>query len=245
MLFAVIQKKLEVLPPPKRTPLTLLAREAQFAVGPRVNREFLGILAENLTQPWAEKLVASLRGVNEETEMLPMDKIVPNPRALEIRNADCLERGFVVQDMYGGNAREHPWASVILLGAAMVSIVTTRTQLQMSDSVGDNDVGRLIDKTTTRRSLPWVLDIYTLSDAPHYRILQNQFNYDYLGARRSTYESLHNLQTMANDLARFAPKAKCSDGFRTLLDGGAMNAHPSLKTLDEENRWHLQGLKLA
>jgi hypothetical protein len=105
---------LEKLPPEKRGPLAELAREALHRGGVRVNRHYLGILVEGLTRERAEQVVSEFRALGMETELREMAQLVPNPRAVQLRNADCLAHGLVAQDMYG-RERVHPWDTILLL----------------------------------------------------------------------------------------------------------------------------------
>jgi hypothetical protein len=87
-----------------------------------------------------------------------------------------------------------------------------------------------------------VLDIYALSDTPHYRIVQNKFNYDYLAERKAA-SNFENFRLVAADLARFATSAVRSDGFTALANDGIVAQYADAKIFDEENRWRLQFLK--
>src|SRR3989442_444076 len=102
MPFAVLQTRLEKLTGEKLGPMLQLNRELMYTVGTtKHGRDYSGILAENLSAERAQKLVDELRAVGVETEMRDMAQMVPNPRAFQVRNADCVSAGLAVQDLYG------------------------------------------------------------------------------------------------------------------------------------------------
>jgi hypothetical protein len=248
------------LPPGKRGPLVQLASSGHSVERQHVNREHLGVLAEKLTRERAEKLVDALQSVRVDAEVCAMEQLVANPRPKLVRKAGCLERGFVEHDLYG-RERLLVWQSLMLLSAAMVRI---KREVHRHDSNGAHAAGvekRTIPKIVTR----WVLDIFTQGkgshgqmsrshsspshaihgDTEHFRIVQDEFNYQGLGVELSVTDSWHNLRLFAHQLEKYATDAARTDGFVALQRGATMHVYPSLKTLDEENRWWLQRLSRA
>lgn len=237
MSFAIIQKKLEVIPPAKRAPLLEAARTGPLTQASRVNHDYVGILAENLSQENAQKVAASLQSVGIETEVLEMTRVVPRPRPVDVVNAEIAPRGFVTRDLY---ARETtvPWDSVVFLSATRVKQMTRPSaHLSLAPTGGARG-----DARSVLGDGAWVLGIYTNGAQPHYRIQQHRFNYAYLGERR-TLKSIENLRLVAADLARFATHAAMGEGFKALLAGELARDHATLETFEEENRWHLQRLR--
>jgi len=233
MSFALIQKKLEIIPPAKRAPLLELARSIQYTNASRVNHEYLGVLAENLSEESARGVSESLQQFGIETAVLDMSQLATPPRPVEVVNGEVAARGFVTRDIYSKDTVT-PWDSVRFLGAARVKLqakpATSHASLSPTGGVRSEGHGG---------EGAWVLDVYTLSD--HFRIQQNRFNYGYLGARR-TMQGADNLRMVAGDLRQFATRAILSGGFRAFLDGGSAD-HLKMQTVEEENRWHWQQIK--
>jgi hypothetical protein len=258
MLHAVLQKTLEVLPLEKREPLLQLAREALHRGGGRINREYVGILAEDVPLARAQQLANELRAVGVETQLRAMKQLVPNPRAVQIHNADCVLRGFVLQDAMGGEL-VLPWDKKLMMCAVAIKQEVKEQQTVIADSPS-RDVGAVFmaprgfgslrpgyrpvatTRTVTRTVILWVLDIYTLTAMPHVRIIHNKFNYDYLGERKGV-DGRQNFRLMAQDLDRFAPKAARNEAFDEFVRGGELPLYESIKRFDEENRWRLQWLR--
>ena len=128
MPFAVLQTRLGKLTGEQLSPMLELNRELMYTVGTtKRGRDYSGILAENLTEERAQRLVAELQAVGVESEVRDMAAMVPNPRAFQVRNADCTVEGFKVQDLYG-RERVHPWNTVVLLCAGRVAFEKTVTK---------------------------------------------------------------------------------------------------------------------
>jgi hypothetical protein len=238
MSFAIIQKKLEVIPPAKRAPLLEVARTGQIAQASRVNHEYLGILAEHLSQENARKLAETLQSIGIETQVLDMSEVVPRPQPVDVVNAEISPRGFVTRDMYLKETVV-PWDSVVFLSATRVKQTTRPAVNHLSLAPTGGVRG---DAHSAVGEGSWVLAIYTNGATPHYRIQQNRFNYTYLGERR-TLKSFENLRLVAADIARFATQAAMGEGFKSLLAGGTARDHSTLQTFEEESRWHLQRLR--
>ncbi|GEM_PF-3506494 len=237
MSFAIIQKKLEVIPPAKRAPLLEAARAGQLTHTNRVNHDYMGILVENLSEENAQKVAESLKSVGIETQVLEMSRVVPRPQPVDVVNAEVSPRGLILRDI---QLRETvvPWDSVVFLSATRVKQASrpAANSLSLAPTGGARGDARSAGEGS------WVLGLYTNGEQPHYRIQQNRFNYMYLGAKRAL-KSIENLRLVAADIARFATRAVMGEGFQTFLAGGASRDHATLETFEEENRWHLQQLK--
>lgn len=258
MHYAVLQKTLEHLPLEKREPLLQLSREVLYRGGGRINREYVGILAEDVPLARAQQLANELRAVGVETELRPMNQLVPNPRAIQIHNADCVPRGFVLQDAMGGELVQ-PWDKKLMFCAVAVKQEVKEQRTVIEDSplrdygpmfMAPRGFGSMrrgyrpvaTTRTVTRTVIVWVMDIYTLTTMPHVRIVHNKFNYDYLAERKQVDGRL-NFRLMAQDLDRFAPQAVRNEAFNDFVRGGELPQYDSIKRFDEENRWRLQWLR--
>ena len=163
------------------------------------------------------------------------DRIVRTGRACVTHNADCLPEGFRVQTDALGSASVVPWDALWLLsvvrcrplpvetpGAAPEGERTFMSRADMDDLASTSWIPDRRPPPKERE--PEILcEVFAERAALRVRILEDAFNYDYLGPRMGANARLNFLELLV-DLRRFAPGMSVSP-FTLRYQGGDRLLH--------------------
>ncbi len=190
MSFVVFCRNIAALDQPRLA--TLLHLHPSFTRADALIHSRRGVgprVAEVPVQAAAESMVAICVEAGLDAFWVPTGDLVPNPTAKVIRNADCIGQGIEIEPVTGGRVLI-PWADFVLLTCGVIR-----------DRAGQG-----------------CIDAYTRSATPHLRFVRDEFNFDYLAARKQPGTRL-NFPIFAGDLISGAAGARRVPGLEALAAG--------------------------
>lgn len=209
-------------------------------------RQAYGILAEDIGEGQAQELASALGNFGIEAEAVTVAELPdPIPGAV-VHNADAIERGLVIQGLYGKEQGTVPWdrVSVVSVGSIHQERRAEHTHGDAFMPVGRDTGGQVRPSIPHLRYTqpPPELRVHVLTAEPIYelRFTEHKMNYDYLGARLQP-NAAANFRLFVLDLVELSQRARVTDSVRSFLE---RQRPPRHEFRDEDaftryNRWHL------
>ncbi len=189
-----------------------------------------GGLSEQTAQTVASRIVRS--GINAIA--LPESEIPRLEHVEVVHHARCEPEGLTVIDLHGADERRIPWPDVALVSAGCVP-VEAAPRLSAEPAVVLHAAPNPHPASPTRGPRSVML-LWLIVDRPWkaYRLIHNQMNYEYLGARK-TSSAMQNFSMFLEEVLQNAPGAYVTPATRAFLHG-VLHRHFEFHSADELRR---------
>jgi hypothetical protein len=246
--FAILRKNLKKTDPIKVG--RILAQVTQMsqvdAIG--LASRSRGILIDNLSKHQAQKIRELLKQQSTDVFIIKHeDMYYPNPLFIT-RNADCLENHLAITINAYGHIKKITWEHILLISVGRVNTMDiTREYESLAGKLYSPARVAAPEKVDIKRECDVdLVDIFITDPNQHFRIIAQEFNYDYLG-KRLQYSVQNNFHALVNDLTRYATKAYRNKGVEEFLAKGSLkiSTYREITEFDMENFWLLQLISLG
>jgi len=205
-----------------------------------------GILAKNLSENSAEKIVGKLQREGVEATALGRNEFPRLPAKKALRRAAFVPDHITFYDTMD-RPQQEAWEHLKLFSASLVDLEKTERKVEKGQirhysggpggqspiAMPDSMYARDVTKTVPTLLMDLLLDVPPW----HYRIDMDNFFCNYLGSRK-TNDPRENFTRMVNDIFRNAPNVICNRGANSLRQNPPILFHyPNKYVFDEESRW--------
>jgi len=244
MDFAVVQESSD---PPSVDRLRRAFESCEFLTkhdAITLARNAYGILLRGLSRENAHVLVRALEAAGVATTVVEQGAMPALPAPKRLRRADCTDAALVVYDALGRPASVG-WSHIVLVAAGSVDLTefqrveTERVVYRGGPRGGLYPVFLTDVHHKEQRRGRLVLEILLDVEPGRYRILGEEFRYDYLGDQRHKGHEA-NFARLVSDLLAHAPRAGAGMGATALArDASQTVEYPNRNSFEEEMVWLL------
>jgi len=208
-------------------------------------RDAYGVIVEGLTYAQAERISAALDRAGVSQQMVSQQDLPKPGMRRQLRRMECASEGPVIYDPLGRPVNGQ-WSDVKLIAAGLVGMKKMqRIEKQRVKYRGTGWRGGVVPVVVTDVSEKQVgveklvMEIYLGREPSRFRIIADEFQYNYLGDRlRPSFPE--NFALLVQDVARYAPHAQFSQGVKSLLDDQVTTyGYPTEHAFTEEITWLL------
>ena len=209
-----------------------------------LRNDAFGILVKNFPMDSAVAMQGALRREGVETEVVDEKQLPALPQTKFVNRLSCSEAGLEIFDPIG-RSFVIEWGHVMFVTAGAVTTNdfvrrVVERPVTRYDSYGNAYVENQTDVShKEERGVHLLMEIVLTRGVMRYSVAAEKFNFSYL-ADRMTRNVSQNFQTLARDLAGFAPHAVLSLGMTSLVNEGTeIVRYPSKNAFFEEIIWNL------
>lgn len=215
-----------------------------------------GVIAENLSEAEAEKLIGYLKESKVPAVRLDQSRLNPLPQKIELLHSEWTEQGLQGTDVTRQTHRIL-WPDISVISAAGISTTTSKTvtekqgptNTQKALSIGLTlatggipiNLGpkkKTIVKKVSATELNFFLTLVSAVPPFHVRVYADGINFSHLKDRK-LYNVMGNFKIFLADIVSRAPQAQKSKGTRILLANQAVNTmgYESEADVEREVMW--------
>ena len=215
-----------------------------------LGNDAFGILVKNFPMENAVAMQGALRGEGVETEVVDEKQLPALPQTKFVNRLSCSEAGLEIFDPTG-RSFVIEWGHVMFITAGAVTTNDfVRRVVERPVTRFDFDGNVYVENQTEvshkeERAVHLLMEIVLTRGVMRYSVSAEKFNFSYLGDRMTRNVS-QNFQTLARDLAGFAPHAVLSLGMTSLVkEGTELVRYPSKNAFFEEIIWNIWRMQQA
>ena len=178
-----------------------------------------GIVPLRLSKDIARSVADEVNRRGIRAIWLPETELPRLDHAEIIHHAGCQQQGLEMFDLHGTRTRVVPWPDVCLLSVGCVPLDDGRcysAEPHVVVHAAPNPHGAMVEKAHRDGLVLWIACEHPWTV---YRLVHNQINYEYLGARETT-SATQNFSLFVEDLCRLAHRAYLTSATRAFLNHG-------------------------
>ena len=250
--YAILQMNLDPIDITEVGRVLSAVRGIPLADGTRLARHAYGVVDEAVPLDEAEQIKERLEQMGVPVFLVQMSQFHPYPVPVTTRNADCLDSGFNVELPYGPQETVQ-YEDVILVSGGRLQWEETVTVVESADSMGifsrSQSFGFRMDGQYGERSTvhrkrkktridQFLFRILCRNPVRSFQISKDEFNYDYLGARKAM-DTVSNLRLFLKDLVDRSPHVLLGQSVAAFLETDLRNVmkFSSMADFEEYNQW--------